>query len=635
MTQTLPKMLKGVVERYGKEPALYYRNKKNNYVFLTFTEFFEQIQHFACGLLNIGVKRGDHVGIIADNRKEWIIADFAILGIGAADVPRGTDATDAEICYILNHSECKVVLAENSLVCDRIIARRKDIPKLKTLIVMDEDFKLKDLKSKKGTMKILCFAELKDLGKKQLQKKPALFEEEMEKGGAYDLATIIYTSGTTGEPKGVMICHENFLHQVKATPGVLYVYPEHICLSVLPIWHSFERAIEYIILSFGAKLAYSKPIGSVMLADIAAIQPSWLPSVPRIWEGVWSAVYRKIREEGGVRFALFNFFIAVGKAHAYLSDMLRGLLPQFKRRIRLLDVAISFLPFLLLLPLKLLGSVLVFSKIKEKIGHKFVAGISGGGALPAYVDKFFQAVGILLLEGYGLTEAAPVISVRMQKRPIPNTVGPLLRGTEGKIMDETGQGLPPGKMGVLYVKGGQVMLGYYKKPKDTEKVLSSDGWLNTGDLAMFTHKGELKIVGRVKDTIVLRGGENIEPQPIEETIVQSPYVDQVIVLGQDQKFLAALVVLNDESIAEYAAKNNIPYQSLEELRDSAEIYELILGEINTLVSPRTGFKVWERIFRIKILAKHFEVGNELTSSLKMKRQVITEIYKKEMQELFR
>jgi long-chain acyl-CoA synthetase len=635
MTRTLPKMIKDVAERFAREPALYYRNKQNKYVFLTFETFHKRIEQFACGLLSMGVKRGDHIGIISDNRKEWIISDFAILGIGAADVPRGTDATDAEIGYILNHSECGIVLAENRVVCDRILGMHKNLPKLKTIIVMDEGFILKDLKVKKGLVKIKLFAEVLEAGEKKLAREPELYNREMQKGGGYDLATIIYTSGTTGEPKGVMICHENFLHQVRATLGVLYVYPQHICLSVLPVWHSFERAIEYVILSYGAKLAYSKPVGSIMLADIAEIGPQWLPSVPRIWEGVWSAVYRKIREEGGARFALFKFFISIGKAHAYFSNMLRGLLPQFNRRIRIVDIIIGLPPFLLLLPLKLLGGALVFSKIKEKIGHGFVAGISGGGALPPYVDKFFQAVGILLLEGYGLTEASPVISVRLQKRPVPNTVGPLLRETEGKILDENGKKLPPGKMGVLYVKGGQVMLGYYKKPAETDAVLTADGWLNTGDLAMFTHKGELKIVGRVKDTIVLRGGENVEPQPIEETVVQSLYIDQVIVLGQDQKFLAALVVVNDESIREYAAKAGIPYQTVEELRESPEIYELITMEINTLISPKTGFKVWERIFRIKILPAHFEVGNELTSSLKMKRQVINKIYKKQIAELFR
>ncbi len=635
MTHTLPKMIKGVAERFAREPALYYRNRDHKYVFLTFESFHKQIEQIACGLIAMGVKRGDHIGIISDNRKEWIIADFAVLGIGASDVPRGTDASDAEITYILNHSECGVVLAENGIICDRILAHHKDLPKLKTIIVMDEDFGPKDLRSKKGFVKIKRFMEVREAGEKKLARDPGLYDREMQKGGGYDLATIIYTSGTTGEPKGVMICHENFLHQVRATPGVLYVYPQHICLSVLPIWHCFERAIEYIILSYGAKLAYSKPVGSIMLADIEAIGPQWLPSVPRIWEGVWSAVYRKIREEGGARFALFNIFISLGKAHTYFTNMLRGLLPQFKRRIRIVDIAVSILPFLLLLPFKLLGGVLVFSKIKERIGRNFVAGISGGGALPPYVDKFFQAVGILLLEGYGLTEAAPVISVRLQKRPVPNTVGPLLRATEGKILDENGNELPPGKMGVLYVKGGQVMLGYYKKPAETDAVLSADGWLNTGDLAMFTHKGELKIVGRVKDTIVLRGGENVEPQPIEETIVQSLYIDQIIVLGQDQKFLAALVVLNDDSIREYAEKNGIPYQTVGELRESPEIYELVTAEINTLVSPKTGFKVWERIFRIKILPTHFEVGNELTSSLKMKRQVINKLYKKQIAELFR
>jgi long-chain acyl-CoA synthetase len=287
------------------------------------------------------------------------------------------------------------------------------------------------------------------------------------------------------------------------------------------------------------------------------------------------------------------------------------------------------------MPLRALGNMLVFSKIKARLGGRFRFSVSGGGALPPYVDTFFQAADILLLEGYGLTETAPVASVRTLRRPVVRTIGPTLAETQVKLLDpETGAEVGPGKKGVIYLKGPNIMKGYYKRPDKTAEVLSPDGWLNTGDLGRMTFKGELSIIGRTKETIVLLGGENVEPVPIESAILESEYIEQVMVVGQDQKFLAALCVPNQDAIEKFAEKQSISSTSKEALLENPQIHKLISDEINSRVSTERGFRLFEHVFRFALIPKRFETGRELTETLKMKRDVISKMYEKEIRELF-
>jgi long-chain acyl-CoA synthetase len=254
--------------------------------------------------------------------------------------------------------------------------------------------------------------------------------------------------------------------------------------------------------------------------------------------------------------------------------------------------------------------------------------------LPPVVDSFFGAAGVLLLEGYGLTETAPVLAVRHQSGPVPGTVGTLLNGTECRILAEDGSELPPGEMGVIYVRGPQVMKGYYKRPEFTKEVLSDDGWLNTGDLGMLTHRGELKLTGRAKDTIVLLGGENIEPLPIEQKITESEFIDTAVVVGQDQKYLGALVIPNKEALEAYANENHVFYNQWDDLCSNEATQEQLMAEVNNLVSAKNGFRGFERVFRIAVLKDPFEVGKELSAKQEVKRHVIAEMYRKEIENLF-
>ncbi|MFW5688485.1 MAG: AMP-dependent synthetase/ligase, partial [Spirochaetota bacterium] len=424
------------------------------------------------------------------------------------------------------------------------------------------------------------------------------------------------------------------IYEIGCIPDRINVTPGDIWLCVLPVWHSFERIIQYVAIGSASALAYSKPIGSIMLSDLAAVRPQWMASVPRIWEAVRAGVYRNVKQQGGLKLVLFRFFVAVGGAHTALTAMLRGLVPDFRRRSRAVDAALAIVPWLLLWPLRALGNLLVFGKIRGKLGGRFIAGVSGGVALPASVDRFFGAAGILLLEGYGLTETSPVIAVRRQDRPVPGTVGDPLPETECRIVGEDGTVLPAGQMGVIHVRGPQVMRGYYERPEATAAIVDEDGWLNTGDLGMFSHRGELKITGRAKDTIVLLGGENIEPVPIEQKITESEYIDTAVVVGQDQKYLGALVLPNREAIEGYADVNHVPYESYEDLLENEAILELVDGEINSRVNAKNGFKGFERVFRFALLPTLFEVGLELSAKQEVKRHVVADRYAKEIKSLF-
>ncbi len=639
MANTIPQMFLERVATYPKLPAQYSKDANGEFRASSYSSLLGDIEAFAAGLLELGLVRGERVGLIADNRREWLIADLAILGLGAADVPRGCDATEQEIRYILGFSECRLAVLENEKQLGKIAAHKAAMPGLGLAILMDPSSPVPKAEAEAAGLRVLGFDEACALGAARLAARlasgrPSEYVDAVAAGRRDELATIIYTSGTTGEPKGVCLSHGNFLHQTDFLPTVLHVMPGHVFLSVLPVWHSFERVVQYIILTCGAGVAYSKPIGSVMLADMQALRPQWLTSVPRIWESVMDGVYRTLKSQSGLKKALFAFFVGIGESYSYFRDHLLGRIPHFVPRMRLAEILWSVLPFVLIAPLRALGGIAVFKTVKNKLGGRFVAGISGGGALPPAVDRFFGAIGILILEGYGLTETAPVIGVRLQDRPVIGTVGPAIRGTELKIVDELGERLPLGSKGLIMVRGPSVMLGYYKRPDLTAKVLGEDGWLDTGDLGMLTARGELRITGRAKDTIVLRGGENVEPAPIEQKLAESDYVRQAVVLGQDQKYLAALIIPDQDAVLAWAQENAIPIVDYEGLLQQPEVVELIAYEVNELVNARNGFKSFERIFRFALLSAPFEVGRELSAKQEIKRHAIVEIYHKEVRKLF-
>jgi long-chain acyl-CoA synthetase len=634
MADTIPQMFFEKVNANPDLPSQYSKNAAGEFEAISYSALLDDIRAFAAGLLEMGLSRGEHVGLIADNRREWLATDLALLGLGAADVPRGCDATEREIEYILGFSECRIAVLENERQLSKILRRKGGMPFLSSAILFDPPSPQSEAAARAAGVEPRTYAEVAEAGRRRIAEKGVEYDAEVARGKGEELATIIFTSGTTGEPKGVCISQANFLCQAEFFPTILHLKPGHVFLSVLPVWHAFERAVQYIILDSGAGIAYSKPVGSVMLADMQTIRPHWLTSVPRIWESVQDGIYRNLKNQSPVKKALFAFFVGIGESYSFFRDHLLGRRPQFKPSSRTFEILWSIIPMLLVLPFRALGGLIVFKAVKRKLGGRFVAGISGGGALPPSVDRFFSAIGILILEGYGLTEASPIVGVRPQKTPVMGTVGPAMVGTEIRIVDELGEELPFGSKGLIMVRGPQVMMGYYKRPELTAKVVSESGWLDTGDIGMLTLDGELRITGRAKDTIVLRGGENVEPVPIEQKLAESEYIKQAVVLGQDQRFLAALIVPDQDAVTAWAEENNIPIVDYEGLLQSPEVSELIDSEVSELVGARNGFKTFERVFRFALLAKPFEPGRELSAKQEIKRHAVVEIYHKEVKKLF-
>ncbi|MBN1519356.1 MAG: long-chain fatty acid--CoA ligase [Spirochaetales bacterium] len=635
MAETLPLLFMEQAATQPNEVMQYSKQGGDTFKPTTYRDMANEVATFAAGLLELGVKRGDKVGLISDNRKEWLITDLAILGLGGADVPRGCDATEQEIAYILSFSSCALTVVENDKQLQKILARRKDLPELKDAILYDAVGDDLAAQAASAGIRLHTYADVYARGVQRRAAQPGEYEAEAAKGLRSDLATLIYTSGTTGEPKGVMLSHGNFLHQCVILPKIIAIGRGEVWLSVLPVWHSFERLVQYAIIAVGATIAYSKPVGAIMLADFQAIRPHWMASVPRIWESVKDGVYKNIRQHGGIKLAMFSFFVGIGETWALLRNMLLGRLPDFGGRSRLFDLLIPIVPLILIAPLRGLGEILVFKKIKTKLGGRFRAGISGGGAMPASVDVFFDTIGVQILEGYGLTETAPVVALRPQRKPVMGTVGPAIQGTEFRVVDEAGHDLGRCKKGQVWVRGPQVMLGYYKKPELTAKVMKDGGWLDTGDIGMLTRKGYLKLTGRAKDTIVLRGGENVEPLPIEQRINDSMYIKQSVVLGQDKRYLAALIVPDQDAVMAWAKENAVPIVDYETLLSEPAVRELFDYEVSQAINTKNGFKVFERIFTFDLLPQPFEVGKELSAKQEIKRHAINDIYKHRIDKLFK
>ncbi|MBO6176974.1 MAG: long-chain fatty acid--CoA ligase [Treponema sp.] len=637
--ETLPKILRKSAEKWPEVSAQLSHDKFGGYAENNYHDFFQMALDFGGALAEMGIKRGDKIGLIADNRKEWEQADMGILSLGAVDVPRGCDATENDLSYILSFAEVQTVITENEAQVKKLLRIHDSTPTVKTIISFDEVDESVKKQCEEAGVKYYAFEALKESGHKWRIANPDFVEDELEKGKPDDLATIIFTSGTTGTPKGVMLTHGNIICQLDEVVERIFLNPGERALCVLPVWHAFQRAVEYVIISQGATLCYSKPIGSVLLQDLQKLDPYLLPAVPRVWEAVYDGIWRKMRKTGGIVFGMFRFFVNVSLLWCAIDRKLRRKNSRFGNDFIGFWWPILVWPWLLIYPLKMLGNLLVFKKIRAMLGKNFRAGIAGGGAYPDVIDKFFWAVGVNIVEGYGLTETAPIICVRPIVDPILRNVGSPLRGIQVRVVDDDGIILGKCKKGTLQIKGNCVMQGYYKRPDLTEKVMTVDGWFDTGDLAVLTVNNEIQLRGRKKDTIVLMGGENIEPLPIESKINTSRYISTSVVFGtnekhEDQRYLVALVLPNKDEIEDYAAANKIEHSSFEELANTEAVKKLLEHEIAELINSKNGFKAFERINKIAIITKPFEVGVELSAKQEMMRYRVAELYKDKLRELY-
>lgn len=647
VAETIPKMLKEIAQEWGETPAQISLNRKTGVeTTVTYRELLEIAKDVAAALTTLGVSRGDKIGLVSDNRAEWQQFDLGLLMLGAIDVPRGSDATRGDLSIILGTTECSLVAVENASQANKIfdiiegkesveIEKRKQNPlsSIKTLILWEESEKAL-VRAKPLGIKILSFCDLLTLGKEERLKSPGRIDCELEKGESSDTACIIFTSGTTGTPKGVVLTHKNFLAQLDELPERIILNPGDKTINVLPVWHVFERACEYVIFVQAATICYSKPIGPILLSDFLHFNPVLIPAVPRIFESIYDGVMKKLRAGPHLLLSTFNFFVHVSILHTRMTRKMLNRNTSLKRYHPVFWWVIFFIPWIILWPLRWMGGVLAFHKIKVMLGKNFRYGVVGGGAYPRYIDEFFWAIGIKIVEGYGLTETAPVISVRPVSRPVFGNVGSPIRRVKARVVSlEDGFILPRGKFGAIQISGDTVMKGYYKNDELTKKVLK-DGWLDTGDLGYLSIHDELVIKGRKKDTIVLRGGENVEPAPIEMQLTKSRYIKAAIIVGQDERFLGALILVDNAEVKNFGKEFGLQYASYEELLSSSEVHNLFEGEIASLINPKNGFKLYERINKFALLTKDFEVGQELSAKQEVMRYRITQIYKTQIAEIF-
>ena len=628
MYKTLPQMIYKKSQDFPELNIQFSKNTEGTFLPTTYKDFVNTMLDFSAGLLSIGEKEYSNIGLICDNRKEWLVCSMGIMATKSRDIPRGSEATVKDLSYILSFAECKTVVTENKILFNRILECKNELPALQNIIIINpSDI---DLSNPKATgLNIFSYDEILSKGKNFRQNNPNKTEEIMLSGTEDDSATIIFTSGTTGTPKGVELTHKNFLCQVEDISKRLPLKQGNKALCMLPVWHVYERELEYFLLYVGVALCYSKPAISMLLADMKKVSPQFMATVPRIWDGIYNSIYKNIKSTkkgAGIFFSIFTWAATSLKS---LRNIIYNRCKYFRKRTVFYHVFSKFLyiPVIFLYPLKWLGDMFYFQRVRNMLGGKFQIGMSGGGSLPLKLDKFFNSIGIRLVEGYGLTETAPICCIRNAKRPILGTIGKIMPYCQAKVVHRNGIECKPGEKGVLYIKGPNVMKGYYKQPELTAEVISEGEWFNTGDLVIKTYNGEIIVKGRQKDTIVLRSGENVEPLPIEDKLSESIYISQAVVVGQDENCLGALIIPDLDNICQYAKQQNINFSDKKQLLKDEEIKKLIYKEMERLINTKNGFKPFEKIGKFVFLDKPFEVGVELSPKQGIIRYKINELYK--------
>ncbi|NWF58765.1 MAG: long-chain fatty acid--CoA ligase [Fischerella sp.] len=619
--ESLPEIWPLVAQRFGNIVALHNPHAQPEIV-LTYTQLCQQIQLFATGLQALGVQAGDRISLISDNSPRWLIADQGIMTAGAVDAVRSSQAEREELLYIVANSGSTALVVEDLKTFKKLRDRLDDLP-IKLVILLSDE-----APPEADTLKVYSFAQLMEIAAKHTL--------QPVKRSRDDLATLIYTSGTTGKPKGVMLSHRNLMHQIVAIPAVVQPQGGDIVLSILPTWHSYERSCEYFLLSLGCTQIYTN-LRSIK-QDLKEFRPHYMVAVPRLLESIYEGVQKQFREQPASRQRLIKFFLGISEKYIQARRTVEGLdlqnlNPSIVERLTASTQAAA------LSPLHALGEKLVYNKVREATGGRVKQMISGGGALPKHVDDFFEIIGVEILVGYGLTETSPVTHARRYWRNLRGSAGQPIPGTETKIVDsETRKELPPGEKGLVLLRGPQIMQGYYQNPEATAKAIDSEGWFDSGDLGWVTPQNDLVLTGRAKDTIVLTNGENIEPQPIEDACLRSPYIDQIMLVGQDQKSLGALIVPNLEALEKWAASQNLQLCIEDDKVASATsqkinleskiIQDLFRQELNREVQNRPGYRPDDRIGRFKLILEPFSIENGMmTQKLSIKRHVVMERYR--------
>jgi long-chain acyl-CoA synthetase len=606
---SIAEMFLAVTDHYKSSKKDAYRRKvEGKWVGTSYADLYEQVEALALGLRSLGLSHGDRIGLLSENRLEWVVTDFACACSGFVDVSVFPILTAKQVEYVFNNAEVKIAFCSNKLQLGKLLKVAEEIPSLEKIVVFQKDA----IEAMQGGAKkpLVHFAEILEEGRKLASAVPGQLRQLAGRVTSEDLLTLIYTSGTTGNPKGVMLTHGNLAANLTGISHLIDLTEEDVVLSYLPLCHSYERtAGYYTCFGCGVTTAFADSIETVP-ANLVEVRPTLLTSVPRLFERIKGRIEKGVQAGPEKNRKIFYRAVAVGVEH-YRTRMKKGSAG------------------LILSAKYAIADRLVFSKVREKIGvTRLRFFVSGGGPLPADVAEFFFALGIHIIEGYGLTESSPVISANPAERPKIGTVGLPLFNVEVKIDPD----------GEILTRGPHVMRGYYKDPAATEEAIDSEGWLHTGDIGRFDEDGYLKITDRKKNILVSSGGKNIAPQPIENLLAESPLIDQVMLVGDNRPFVTALVVPDYEALREIAESMQKKVGDLgsesarEELLDFDPVVLAIDSALKDLQRDLAGY---ERVRRYRLLSEPFTVENGMmTPTLKVKRKVVEERYRDEIEKMY-
>jgi long-chain acyl-CoA synthetase len=568
-------------------PAIMKYKSGDKWIDVTVPEFRDSVHGLAYALHDLGVKAGDRVAILSENRPEWTISDFAILCASAVTVPVYPTLLGWQIEYILNDAGTVAIVCSNKEQLDKILEIRSHVPCLNNIIVCDPTQPL--------PAGVKTFKEVVDHGLKLEKANPNWFEQSRSSRRPDDLATLVYTSGTTGNPKGAMLTHGNVTSNVATVRDVVPIKAGDVALSILPLSHILERMVDYLYLYKGGTVAYAENVTKVA-DNLQEIKPQYFAAVPRLFEKMRARVMDNVATAPPARQKIFHWALKVAEER----------LPYRVER--------KPMPFGLKIK-SALADKLVFSKIIARLGGNVKYVVSGGAPLSAELAAFFIGAGVEILEGYGLTETSPVIAVNTPTARRIGTVGPVIPGVEVKIAPD----------GEILSRGPHIMKGYWNNPEATAQAIDPDGWFHTGDIGEIDEDGFLKITDRKKDILINAYGKNIAPQPLEALLKSSPYVGTPVLIGDRRKFLVALIVPNFEKLEREAATLGVQYQTKDELVNHPQVKSLIQAEIDRF---NANLDRQEKIRRFALLPRDFTIeDDEITPSLKVKRKNIDQKYK--------
>jgi long-chain acyl-CoA synthetase len=566
---------------------------------LSSQELFERTRDVSLGIGALGVRPGDRVAIISESRPEWILCDMAILAAGAVTVPIYPTLSAAQARYILQDSAARLAVVSTRLQLEKLQEVRHLLPAIEAVIVMEPAA---------AGASVTTLEEVAQRGHARMTGEWGAgrgFREAARTVRPEDLATIIYTSGTTGEPKGVMLTHANLVANLREGAVVLDVSQDDVALSFLPLSHGFERMVSFIYLFTGVTIVFAESF-ETLGRDIAHVRPTVITGVPRVYEKMQSRILEKGQAGSAAKAAVFRWSVEAGLARA--RAVLRG---QRAGPLTAMNAAIA--------------DRLVFAKIRQGVGGRLRLIVSGSAPLSSSVAEFFHAVGLPVIEGYGLTETAPILTVNPPEAPRVGTVGRALANVELKIAPD----------GEILARGPNVMPGYYNKPEATAEALK-DGWFHTGDIGTLDAAGYLTITDRKKDLLVTSGGKKIAPQPIEAVLKRSPLIAEAVVLGDRRNYAAALIVPDFpalerrlQGVGRSPSAGSASRAELVARADVVALYQEIVDALNS------GLSQFERIKRIALLPSEFTVeSGELTPTLKVKRKVVEERWRGEIEKLY-